>query len=99
MTISPIELPKYTINHARENHLMAAPKLKWTDSLEIAIQLTDAHPDVDPAQVRFTALMNMVLALPSLTTTRSTVASAFWRPSSKRGSMRSGLTAFPSTPC
>lgn len=43
---------------------MAAPKLKWTDSLEIAIQLADAHPDVDPAQVRFTALMDMVLALP-----------------------------------
>lgn len=46
---------------------MAAPNarpVKWTDSLEIAIQLADAHPDVDPAQVRFTALMNMVLALP-----------------------------------
>lgn len=41
-----------------------APKLKWTDTLEIAIQLADANPDVDPAQVRFTALMSMVLALP-----------------------------------
>jgi len=39
-------------------------KLKWTDSLEIAIQLADANPDVDPTQVRFTALMTMVLALP-----------------------------------
>ena len=38
--------------------------LKWTDTLEIAIQLADANPDVDPTQVRFTALMAMVMALP-----------------------------------
>lgn len=31
--------------------------LKWTDSLEIAIALDEAHPDVDPQQVRFTDLM------------------------------------------
>lgn len=43
---------------------MAAPTLKWTDSLDIAIALADAHPEVDPTQVRFTALMAMVLALP-----------------------------------
>ena len=38
--------------------------VKWTDTLEIAIQLADANPDVDPTQVRFTALMAMVMALP-----------------------------------
>ena len=38
--------------------------LKWTDTLEIAIQLADANPEVDPTQVRFTALMGMVMALP-----------------------------------
>ncbi len=38
--------------------------LKWTDTLEIAIQLADVNPDVDPTQVRFTALMAMVMALP-----------------------------------
>lgn len=38
--------------------------LKWTDTLEIAIQLADANPDLDPKQVRFTALMAMVTALP-----------------------------------
>ena len=43
---------------------MPAQALRWTDTLEIAIQLSESHPDVDPAQVRFTALMNMVLALP-----------------------------------
>jgi FeS assembly protein IscX len=42
----------------------ASQKLKWIDTLEIAIQLADAHPDVDPTQVRFTALMTMVQALP-----------------------------------
>lgn len=30
--------------------------LKWTDSLEIAIALSDAHPDIDPKTVRFTDL-------------------------------------------
>ena len=38
--------------------------LKWTDSLEIAIALVDAHPDVDPKAVRFTDLMQWVMALP-----------------------------------
>lgn len=37
--------------------------LKWTDTLEIAIQLDEAHPDVDPRYVRFTDLMNWVLEL------------------------------------
>lgn len=38
--------------------------LKWTDTLEIAIQLAAANPDEDPTQVRFTALMALVMALP-----------------------------------
>ena len=38
--------------------------MKWTDSLEIAIQLSDAHPDVDPKTVRFTDLREWVMALP-----------------------------------
>jgi len=37
--------------------------LKWTDSLEIAIQLDEAHPDVDPQYVRFTDLHGWVCAL------------------------------------
>ena len=37
--------------------------LKWTDSLEIAIQLDEAHPDVDPKSVRFTDLMEWAMAL------------------------------------
>ena len=37
--------------------------LKWTDTLEIAIELDEAHPDVDPMQVNFVELRNWVLAL------------------------------------
>ncbi len=37
--------------------------LKWTDSLEIAIQLDEAHPEVDPQYVRFTDLHQWVCAL------------------------------------
>ena len=38
--------------------------LKWTDVLDIAIELHDTHPDVDPAGVNFVDLMNWVMALP-----------------------------------
>ena len=38
--------------------------LKWTDSLEIAIALDEAHPEVDPLQLRFTELAEWVRALP-----------------------------------
>jgi len=38
--------------------------MKWTDTLDIAIELVDAHPDVDPRYVRFTDLHAWVLALP-----------------------------------
>ena len=37
--------------------------MKWTDSLEIAIQLAEAHPDVDPKTIRFTDLREWVMAL------------------------------------
>ena len=38
--------------------------LKWTDSREIAIELCEAHPDVDPKTIRFTDLRDWVMALP-----------------------------------
>jgi FeS assembly protein IscX len=37
--------------------------MKWTDSLEIAIQLSEKHPDVDPRYVRFTDLREWVMEL------------------------------------
>lgn len=38
--------------------------MKWTEVQEIAIQLADAHPDVDPNRVNFVDLMRWVIALP-----------------------------------
>ena len=38
--------------------------MKWTDVLDIAIELAEAHPDVDPEYVRFTDLHAWVMALP-----------------------------------
>lgn len=38
--------------------------MKWVDSRDIAIALTESHPDVDPATVRFTDLHRWVIALP-----------------------------------
>jgi FeS assembly protein IscX len=37
--------------------------LKWTDTLDIAIELADTHTDVDPQYVRFTDLHAWVCAL------------------------------------
>ena len=37
--------------------------LKWIDSLEIAIALDEAHPDVDPQYIRFTDLHEWVCGL------------------------------------
>jgi len=37
--------------------------MKWTDTLEIAIQLADKHPDVDPLKLRFTDLHKCVMEL------------------------------------
>ena len=37
--------------------------LKWTDTLDIAIELDERYPDIDPLQVNFVDLRNRVLAL------------------------------------
>ncbi|MBL4747506.1 MAG: Fe-S cluster assembly protein IscX [Magnetovibrio sp.] len=39
--------------------------MHWTDIYDIAIELEDAHPDVDILHVRFTDLWKWVQALPS----------------------------------
>lgn len=38
--------------------------MKWTEVQEIAIQLSEAHPDVDPIKLNFVDLMKWVMALP-----------------------------------
>ena len=35
----------------------------WTDITDIAIELSEAHPDVDPLSLNFVDLRNWVLAL------------------------------------
>lgn len=37
--------------------------LKWSDIQDIAIELADNNPDMDPLTVNFVDLRNMVLAL------------------------------------
>lgn len=37
--------------------------MKWTDSQLIAESLYDKHPDIDPKTIRFTDLMQWVMAL------------------------------------
>ncbi len=37
--------------------------MKWTEVQEIAIQLSEAHPDVDPLNVNFVDLMQWTMAL------------------------------------
>jgi FeS assembly protein IscX len=37
--------------------------LKWTDTLDIVLELDDTHPDVDPQYVRFTDLHQWVCKL------------------------------------
>ncbi|GAA5191091.1 Fe-S cluster assembly protein IscX [Ferrimonas gelatinilytica] len=37
--------------------------MKWTDVQEIAIELSERHPEQDPRQLRFTELREWVLAL------------------------------------
>lgn len=41
--------------------------MNWTDTLDIALALDEAHPEVDPQWVRFTDLHAWVLALPGFT--------------------------------
>lgn len=38
--------------------------MKWTDINDLAIELAEAHPEVDPQKINFVDLMNWVLALP-----------------------------------
>ena len=37
--------------------------MKWTDVQEIAMALTDKHPEIDPQQIRFTDLHRWVMEL------------------------------------
>ena len=38
--------------------------LRWTDTIDIAIELDERHPDVDPQYIRFTDLHAWICELP-----------------------------------
>ena len=38
--------------------------MKWTDVQDIAIELVERYPDIDPKSIRFTDLRQKVLDLP-----------------------------------
>ena len=38
--------------------------MKWTDINDIAIELYETHPDIDPTTIRFVELHNWVVDLP-----------------------------------
>ncbi len=38
--------------------------MKWTDINTIAVELYEAHPEIDPRHVNFVDLMKWVMALP-----------------------------------
>tara|TARA_R110002049_G_scaffold133431_4_gene292910 strand:+ start:324 stop:518 length:195 start_codon:yes stop_codon:yes gene_type:complete len=38
--------------------------MRWTEIDEIAIELAETHPDIDPLTVNFVDLRNWVMALP-----------------------------------
>jgi FeS assembly protein IscX len=37
--------------------------LKWTDSRDIAIELNECYPAIDPTKIRFTDLREWIMAL------------------------------------
>jgi len=38
--------------------------MKWTDTIAIAIELTERHEDIDPLKVSFVQLMKLVMEIP-----------------------------------
>ncbi len=40
-------------------------ELHWDDAEEIGYQLADAHPELNPLEVRFTDLHKLITALPT----------------------------------
>lgn len=38
--------------------------MKWTETLDIAIELSEAYPDVDPKAINFVDLRQWIMGLP-----------------------------------
>lgn len=59
-----IEIPRYSINMTKERQTIGDVVMKWTDINDLAIELSEAHPEIDPLKINFVDLMNWVMALP-----------------------------------
>lgn len=68
--------------------------LKWTDVLEIAIQLDESKPEVDPRYVNFVDLRRWVVELPEFSDDPQRSGEKVWRPSRPPGS-RNGTSHRP----
>jgi hypothetical protein len=60
--------------------------MKWTDINDLAVELAEAHPEVDPMKINFVDLMHWVWPCPASKTMRGIVAKRSSRRSSKPGS-------------
>jgi FeS assembly protein IscX len=52
------------------------PRITWQDTEEIALQLLEQYPDVDPFTVRFTDLHKWIINLPGFDDDKSKNAEA-----------------------
>lgn len=60
--------------------------LKWTDVLEIAIQLAESKPEIDPISVNFVDLRKWVMELPEFDDKPEHCGEKVLRPSRPTGS-------------
>ena len=65
--------------------------MKWTDSLDIAIELAEAHPEIDPRTIRFTDLHRWVMELPEFDDDPNIPARKSSKRSRWRGSTKSAI--------
>src|SRR6185312_7030295 len=56
-------LPSNRLNERRRSETMPR-EINWSDTLEIAIQLQEKFPDLDPYTVRFTDMHKWITELP-----------------------------------
>jgi FeS assembly protein IscX len=52
-------------SRSHQGEITLPPTFDWDDIEDIAISLTDAHPEIDPLTVRFTDMHKWILELPN----------------------------------
>ena len=71
---------------ATRNMMVDKRKMKWSDTIDIAIALEEAHADVDNVNLRFTDLHAWVCALPGFSDDPAKSNEKSWKPSRWPGS-------------